>query len=163
MENLVKCGRCKKMHVFKTHNMCERCRNIKNTEGNIKCLKCDNDAKNDTKYCLLHEKYHIKDELEKQGKTICSNFNKRSCIEEIDTTLKFKTCEKCRNKDKTKTVKSIEKSEDNLKQCNDDEKICKSCKKNFNKETHFINKLGKETTNCSICRHKQNIQDSKRK
>ena len=162
-ENMVKCCRCKKMHEFKMHNMCERCRNIKITEGNIKCLKCNNDAKNDTNYCLLHKKYHIKDELEKQGKTICSNFNTRSCTEEINTSLKFKTCEKCRDKDKTKTVKSIEKYKDNLKQCNNDEKICKRCKKIFKIETHFFDNLGNETTNCSQCRHNQNIRDLKRK
>jgi len=163
MDNFVKCGRCKKMHEFKTHRMCEKCRNITDTAEDIKCLKCDNNAKNNTQYCLLHKKYHIKEELEKEGKTVCSNFDKRSCTEEIDISTKFKTCEKCRNKDKTKTIANIEKYKQKLNQCETNEKLCKCCNKIFNKETHFLDNSGNETVNCLTCRHKQNIQDSKRK
>ena len=44
----------------------------------------------------------------------------------------------------------------------DNEKICKKCNKLFNKETHFIDKLGKETTNCIECRKNQQKLDKKR-
>jgi hypothetical protein len=155
MENLVQCGRCKKMHEFKTHMMCEKCRGITNTEGDVKCLKCDNLAKNDTQYCLLHKKYHIKDELEKEGKTICSNFNKRSCVEEIDTNSKFKTCEKCRNKDKNQENKrKLQKKIINEKN-NDGFKICTTCNKDFTKN--------KSEKLCDECFDKLKIVENNRK
>jgi hypothetical protein len=101
-------------------------------------------------WCGDHTKYGIKEELEKEGKKVCSNLERRGCTETVETT---KQCEKCRRKDREADKKRREK----IKKSN--ENLCYKCGKIF--ESYKTNN-NEDSTKCERCMEAQRKIEDKR-
>lgn len=158
---------------YKTCNKCRK-RGKETREIQIKRSKCaleecPNQSQINKKYCGKHEKYNIKEQLESEGHRVCSNFDRRKCVNVVTDPTK-KRCDVCCNKGNA----GDQKRRDLLKETR--EKIveqhdngimneliqCRSCSFKGKMED-FIGKNGKKVTTCVGCRHRQALIDEKRK
>lgn len=100
-----------------------------------KSKKCSNKRKKNSKYCGKHESDNWKDKMEKSGKTVCSNWKRRSCRNTIKSKSKHKTCKDCRNEAKnlrnkknknTKCQGKTRELKDCIRKKLEDEDFCKN-------------------------------------
>lgn len=108
--NFKLCSDCKTVRFildgFKTCNKCHNRAQVNRTiikEENTKlpgCDVCGNLRKDNTKYCGKHAKYIVKNQIEKDGMKVCSNFKKRKCVGELDKNSKYSKCNNCRKRER---------------------------------------------------------------
>jgi hypothetical protein len=105
-------------------------------------------------WCGDHTKYGIKEELEKDGKKVCSNLERRGCTETVETTNpNIKQCEKCRRTEREADKKRREK----IKKSN--ENLCYKCGKIFES---YKTKNNEDSTKCEHCMEAQRKIEDKR-
>lgn len=183
LNNLKKCNGCHKMYYFTEKEIsnskngnphCNNCKelgtkNRKNKKEEEKDLpKCNVESckynSKENGYCKKHEKYYERDIILKKGGNVCSNFNRRKCVNEVIDT-KFNTCVDCRKKDKESSDKRKKKingkAEENIEE---NKKKCNACKK-IKAITEFKKKPYDETLynkSCNSCCEIQKERDAKR-
>ena len=118
MNNLTLCSGCKKQYYIINARICNNCKErknkIKETKENIICkysgdkpckYKQDSELKNG--YCGKHMIYYWKEEQEKNGLKVCTNYV-RGCRNTF--TDEFARCIECRTKER-----DIEKTRNNMR------------------------------------------------
>jgi hypothetical protein len=143
------------------------CKAISHTSGK----HCNNYAKPGTEYCGLHNNYAKHKELVESGIQVCLNWI-RGCWNE--TTLEFKQCESCREKDR-KIDSERRNSRREINQLNEDtdasdSRVCVRCGKSQShiEFIHFADEQWGDaisnpriTEECRECRMKASQRDTR--
>ena len=124
-----------------------RCKHIK--DNGSQCINQANKKYNG--YCGKDKKWYFKEETEKEGKRVCSQFKDRGCPYKLDSNYKYQRCPKCRENDcgsnKDNSMDDLESD----KKIVYENKHCSGCRKICQIETDY--------NVCKKCRDKTQIRN----
>jgi hypothetical protein len=95
-----------------------------------KLIGCNHKINDKENYCNKHKKYLIKEDIESRGGKICSNFERRKCINEVFDDNK--RCEECRLKER-KQSKSRTSKDVRCNKCKNSQKLIENNKPKRNR------------------------------
>ena len=179
LNNLKICSGCSNSDYLNNLKTCARClkrgkdHREKAKENKIFCKfikkggkQCDYEDSGNG-FCGKHKTYYFKEQTEKKGKKVCTDFI-RGCRNELELDCKFSKCEPCR-----KRARDYEKSKLNKNSANDvdpndpnddfddpdndiiHEKYCSGCRQ--------ICKIKGKFSTCAECRAKTEIKNEEAK